>query len=41
MDTEESGDFDEESTFALEDDDQKRGGTEENSAEADSELVEK
>jgi hypothetical protein len=26
MDTEESGDFDEESTFALEDDDQKRGG---------------
>jgi len=31
----------EESTFAREDDDQKRGDTEENIAEADSEMVEK
>jgi len=41
MDADESGDFDEESTIALEDDDLKRGDTEENSAEADSEVVEK
>jgi len=41
LDAEELGDFDEESTVALEDDDQKRGDTEENSAEADSEMVEK
>jgi hypothetical protein len=41
LDTEEIGDFDEEATFAIEDDDQKRGDTEENSAEADSEMVEK
>ena len=41
LDTEEIGDFDEEATSAIEDDDQKRGDTEENSAEADSEMVEK
>ncbi len=41
LDTEEIGDFDEEATFAIEDDDQKRGDTEESSAEADSEMVEK
>ena len=41
MDADESGDFDEESAIALEDDDLKRGDTEENSAEADSEVVEK
>ena len=41
MDTEEFGNFDEESTFAREDDDQKRGDTEENRAAADSEMVEK
>ena len=33
--------YTEESTFAREDDDQKRGDTEENIAEADSEMVEK